>query len=61
MIKVAERQGKYLTKQLSGNTKEEFTFTSAGMLAYIGSYDGLTDLPKTKLQGEQANLKYFII
>lgn len=48
---VAERQGKYLANQLNTGKGEEFSFTSAGMLAYIGSYEGLTDLPKTKLQG----------
>ncbi|KAH3885109.1 uncharacterized protein LOC127838952 isoform X3 [Dreissena polymorpha] len=48
---VAERQGRYLALLLNNRTSEEFKFFSAGMLAYIGGYQGLTDLPQGKLQG----------
>ena len=50
-LQVAEREGRYLAKELSGPTDEPFKFTSAGMLAYIGKYEGLSDLPDFKLQG----------
>lgn len=48
---VAEREGGYLAKELCNPTNEPFRFTSAGMLAYIGSYEGLSDLPQAKLRG----------
>lgn len=48
---MAERQGGYLAKELCEPTNKPFEFTSAGMLAYIGSYEGLSDLPQAKLQG----------
>ncbi|WAR01358.1 NDH-like protein [Mya arenaria] len=48
---VAERQGKYLAQHLNTGSTNKFSFTSAGMLAYIGGYDGLTDVPQTKLRG----------
>ena len=52
---VAERQGRYFTKLLSSNAPIEnakpYSFSSMGMLAYIGGYTALTDLPKAKLQG----------
>ncbi|KAK3576591.1 hypothetical protein CHS0354_011268 [Potamilus streckersoni] len=49
---VAERQGRYLAEQLNGKGDgEPFKFTSMGMLAYIGQYQGLSDLPDFKLQG----------
>ena len=53
--KVAERQANYLSKQLSLTSEpvEKFKFVSAGILAYIGSYKGLCDLPKGKYHGRQ--------
>ncbi|XP_035211274.1 internal alternative NAD(P)H-ubiquinone oxidoreductase A1, mitochondrial-like [Stegodyphus dumicola] len=52
---VAERQGRYLAhclnKSANGNNKPPFHFKSAGMLAYIGGYKALTDLPDFKAQG----------
>lgn len=48
---VAEKQGGYVVKELCDPSDEPFKFTSAGMLAYIGSYEGLSDLPEFKLQG----------
>ena len=50
-LQVAEREGGYLAKELCNPTDEPFKFTSAGMLAYIGSYEGLSDLPQAKLRG----------
>lgn len=32
-------------------TEEKFKFATAGMLAYIGSYKGLCDMPRGKIQG----------
>lgn len=51
---VAERQGRYLAKCLASDMEERkaFEFHSAGMLAYIGAYEGLTDLPDLKVRGE---------
>ncbi|GBL78024.1 putative NADH dehydrogenase [Araneus ventricosus] len=52
---VAERQGRYLAKALNALEKEDrikpFNFQSSGMLAYIGDYKALTDLPEFKVQG----------
>ena len=51
---VAERQGRYLATSLSASSKEEvkpFVFQSSGMLAYIGGYQALHDLPAAKSQG----------
>ncbi|KAK6192799.1 hypothetical protein SNE40_004210 [Patella caerulea] len=50
---VAERQGRYLTDVLNGkkDSKIPFEFKNMGMLAYIGSYEALTDTPDVKLQG----------
>ena len=48
---VAEREGRYLAKSLSlyadGNDDavKPFTWTKLGMLAYIGDYNALADLP----------------
>lgn len=50
-VKVAERQGEYLANQLCGKDHEKFTFQSRGMLAYIGRYEGVSDIPKIKMQG----------
>ncbi|GFW44365.1 probable NADH dehydrogenase [Trichonephila clavipes] len=52
---VAERQGRYLVKSLNNLQKKQdvkpFCFRSSGMLAYIGDYKALTDLPEFKVQG----------
>ncbi|XP_060075862.1 uncharacterized protein LOC132555532 [Ylistrum balloti] len=50
---VAEREGRYLANQLakSDPKSEPFKFQSMGMLAYIGRYQGLTDVPQVKMQG----------
>ncbi|KAK3596266.1 hypothetical protein CHS0354_038884 [Potamilus streckersoni] len=49
---LAEKQGRYLAEQLNGKGEgKPFKFRSRGMLAYIGQYQGLTDLPEFKLQG----------
>uniref|UniRef100_A0AC34F3K7 FAD/NAD(P)-binding domain-containing protein n=1 Tax=Panagrolaimus sp. ES5 TaxID=591445 RepID=A0AC34F3K7_9BILA len=53
---VAEREGRYLAKSLNemaknGNVSKPFTFKSMGMLAYIGDYKALSDLPEFKLKG----------
>ena len=48
---VAERQGRHLAKCLNNRKLTEFSFTSLGMLAYIGDYQGLTDVPNVKLGG----------
>ena len=50
---VAEREGRYLAKLLNNSPDKvgPFKFSSMGMLAYIGRYEGLSDLPHTKLQG----------
>lgn len=48
---VAEREGRYLAKELElhaeGKSAEvkPFNWNSLGMLAYIGEYDALADLP----------------
>jgi len=51
VCQVAEKQGKYIANKLNKNSGKEFEFKHAGMLAYIGSYEGLSDLPRGKLQG----------
>lgn len=43
-----------------GTEAKPFSFQSAGMLAYIGDYKGLTDLPDFKVQGNQ-NFKKVIL
>ena len=48
---VAERQGRHLAKNLNSNSWKPFKFSSMGMLAYIGDYQGLSDLPDFKLRG----------
>ncbi|XP_064620775.1 probable NADH dehydrogenase [Lineus longissimus] len=48
---VAERQGRFLANQLSKNTDEPFVYKSLGMMAYIGGYSALTEVPKVKLRG----------
>jgi len=50
---VAEKQGKWLAKYLDGKTKDDFQFSSLGMLAYVGGYTALSDLPPKffKLKG----------
>jgi len=48
---VAERQGRYLARVLSSQKEEPFTFKSMGMLAYLGEYTALSDLPEIKLKG----------
>ncbi|KAG8175324.1 hypothetical protein JTE90_002869 [Oedothorax gibbosus] len=52
---VAERQGRYLAQTLNdlekGTEPKPFSFQSSGMLAYIGDYKALTDLPDFKIQG----------
>ncbi|XP_054714965.1 uncharacterized protein LOC129224525 [Uloborus diversus] len=52
---VAERQGRYLANLLisleNGKEQKPFHFQSSGMLAYIGDYKALTDLPDFKTQG----------
>jgi len=49
---VAEREGRYLAKALeshadgeTGHNIKPFSLSSLGMLAYIGEYDALADLP----------------
>ena len=49
---VAESEGMYLASCLNTGSTKPFSFASRGMLAYIGNYDGLTDLPQGKLQGQ---------
>ena len=60
---MAERQGRYLANLLNkggpGNV-EPFKFTSMGMLAYIGGFQGLSDLPDFKLKGMILNEPVFI-
>lgn len=48
---VAERQGRYLGKTLAVDQPEPFHFRSQGMLAYIGEYKALSDLPVGKVKG----------
>jgi NADH:ubiquinone reductase (non-electrogenic) len=54
---VAERQGRYLANAFNqreddpASVIQPFAFTSMGMLAYIGNYEGLSDLPEVKLRG----------
>ena len=57
---MAEKQGGYVVKELCDPSDEPFKFTSAGMLAYIGSYEGLSDLPEFKLQGIFGFLSCFL-
>ena len=55
LFQVAERQGRYLAKQLanihSGEQYHPFVYKPWGMLAYIGGYKALTDTPVAKSQG----------
>ncbi|OQV13886.1 putative NADH dehydrogenase [Hypsibius exemplaris] len=51
---VAEREGRYLAKLLNQSdirTAAPFTFTSMGMLAYVGGYKAVSDLPELKIHG----------
>ena len=48
---VAERQGRYLGKTLAVDQPKPFQFQSQGMLAYIGEYKALSDLPVGKVKG----------
>ncbi|GIY26381.1 internal alternative NAD(P)H-ubiquinone oxidoreductase A2, mitochondrial [Caerostris darwini] len=52
---VAERQGRYLARALNSQEKGEeikpFLFQSSGMLAYIGDFKALSDLPDFKIRG----------
>lgn len=50
---VAEQQGHYLAKCFNRNLKniKPFTFRNLGMLAYIGGYKALADLPQYKGTG----------
>ena len=54
-LQVAERQGRFLSKFMNSGFDENktgpFTFESMGMLAYIGSYEALTDTPQMKIKG----------
>lgn len=55
-LQVAERQGRYIATCLNeiakvGSPSKPFTFKSMGMLAYIGGYKALSDLPEFKLKG----------
>ena len=56
LFQVAERQGRYLAKQLanihSGRQPDPFVYKPWGMLAYIGGYKALTDTPVAKSQGK---------
>lgn len=55
---VAERQGRHLAEVLNNNGQDKpFKFTNMGMLAYIGAYEGLSDLPDIKLQGKYLQSK----
>ena len=55
--KVAERQGRYLAKALSSyaDNKEShvvpFKFRNSGMLAYVGGWEAVTDVPHIKFGG----------
>ncbi len=51
---VAEREGRYLGSLLNAGGpahSKPFQFKSMGMLAYIGGFEGLSDLPEFKLKG----------
>ncbi|EDO37174.1 predicted protein [Nematostella vectensis] len=54
---VAERQGLYLANSLGlysqgkGSDVKPFSWKNMGMLAYLGDYQGLAELPAGKLQG----------
>jgi NADH:ubiquinone reductase (non-electrogenic) len=52
---VAERQGRYLAKSLSQFPVMTYAppmqFESLGMLAYVGDYQAVTDLPQFKFGG----------
>lgn len=51
---VAERQGRWLARYLSGKETEPFKFQNMGMLAYVGGYSALTDM---KLPHSSADIK----
>lgn len=42
-----------LNSQEDPTEQNKFKFKSIGMLAYIGKYEGLSDLPDVKLRGER--------
>lgn len=48
---VAEKQGRHLANGLNSGSFKPFRFESMGMLAYIGEYQGLSDMPEVKMQG----------
>ena len=53
---VAERQGRYLAKQLAKELKQDadlkpFSWRSAGMLAYVGDYQALAEFETSKFRG----------
>jgi NADH:ubiquinone reductase (non-electrogenic) len=55
---VAQQQGAHLARALRhearGRTPAPFTFSSQGMLAYIGGHQALADLPQVKWSGRAA-------
>ena len=64
MWQVAERQGRYLSEALKKPAEQakDFTFESQGMLAYVGGYTAISELPDVKLKGillEILAYKYF--
>ncbi|CAD5120775.1 DgyrCDS9335 [Dimorphilus gyrociliatus] len=48
---VAEKQGRHLANGLNSGVLKPFKFDSMGMLAYIGDYQGLSDMPDVKMHG----------
>ncbi len=54
---MAEGQGRYLARELTAIAKsglevsEPYSFKSMGMLAYVGGYRGVSDLPDWKITG----------
>ena len=51
---MAEREGRFLGNLLNkggADKVQPFKFHSMGMLAYIGGFEGLSDLPDFKLKG----------
>ena len=53
---VAERQGRYLAKQLAQELKQDkglkpFSWRNAGMLAYVGDYQALAEFETSKFRG----------
>lgn len=48
---VAAQEGRYVAKLLNGHTDQPFRYRHSGMLAYVGGFKALVDLPQVRTKG----------